>query len=422
MKSLALLLVGSLAANAVLVGTLVVRSPSRTSDDSTSSDGAQSKTIAAAPDKVPGALAATRPAKPGPPVPRAQIWAALHTGDIEAYIANLRAAGFPEKTVRALVSLALSEHYANRRKELQSAIKPAPYWRERHWWDGQDSKTRAAIREMGLEHRETLKRLLGPEALEESGFSSVWGEQLKNSMPGEKVERISRIQQDYAELSHEVHRAAQGMLLPEDREKLAFLEQEKLADLQTVLTPEEFLEFQLRTSQTANRLRNEFRGVDLTEREFRALYALRTPFDEQFSDAGARKPEQAEARRKAEEELRERYRSVLGEERYAEYQRVRDGNYDQLRRLTQRLALPKETAVRVHELQKSTEQRINEIRRNSQLKPEERNDRLSALAAEVKGSVSSALGARGYEAYLEHGGYWLRNIEPPKPRSASASK
>ncbi|HEY0946480.1 MAG TPA: hypothetical protein VGD81_14480 [Opitutaceae bacterium] len=415
MKLLALLLVGSLAANAVLVGALVVRPPRPTSDNS-----ALSAETNSARDQG-GAAAAT--ADSGPPVPRRQIWVALNADDLETYVGNLRAAGFPERTVRALANLALSERNTERRKALEGATEPRPYWREQSSWTSHDPKTQAALRELWREQRETLKRLFGSEPFEDSSQVLAWRERQYGSLSREKIEEVNRLQEDYRELTSEIHRAARGMLLAEDREKLAFLEKEKLADLQAILNPDELLELQLRTSPTANRLRNEFRDVDLTEPEFRALHALRTPFDEQFSDpAGSRRPDQAEARRKAEEELHERYRSILGEERYAEYQRARDGNYNQLRRLTQRLDLPKETAVRVHELQKSTEQRVNEIRRDAKLTPEERNARLGALAADAKGTISTALGARGYEAYLEFGGYWLRNLETPKPRPASPPK
>lgn len=417
MKLPALLLASSLVANAALVGVLI----SRTSEPGgkTAIHGLHAAAAATAgSSSEPGrnAPSAAGTAVDNTPVPRSQIWSALQADDLKAYVAHLRAAGFPEKTIRTLVGLALAERHAERRKELESGFSETPYWRQQTWW-GNEPKKQAALNQLWREHRETLDQLLGPDP-DEPVQARSWRQRQYGGIPREKVDEIQRLQQDYGELSQEINRAAKGFLLPEDREKLAFLEKEKLADLHELLTPDEFLEYQLRNSPAANQLRNDFRQIELTEEEFRALYALRAAVDEQLGNPDpflSRKRDQAEGRDKAETQLREQYRTVLGEERYAEYLRSREGNYEQLRRLAERLELPKETAANIHHLQKSTEQKANEIRRNSKLKPEERNAQLSALATTVKTMVSTALGSRGYEAYLEQGCYWLRNLEPPKP-------
>jgi hypothetical protein len=70
------------------------------------------------------------------------------------------------------------------------------------------------------------------------------------NFPREKTDQLQRIASDYRELSEQVYARTDGIIPPEERQKLSVLEQEKAADLATVLTPPELEEYQLRASDS----------------------------------------------------------------------------------------------------------------------------------------------------------------------------
>src|SRR5204862_224741 len=68
-----------------------------------------------------------------------------------------------------------------------------------------------------------------------------------------------------------------------DREELKKIEEHRQSVLGQILTPEEQQEFDLRTSETADRLREQLIGFNPNEEEFRAIYALLKSHDDKFA-------------------------------------------------------------------------------------------------------------------------------------------
>lgn len=347
-------------------------------------------------------------------------WSSLKgDGDLRALAARLRAAGYPDSVVRAIVSGAVYEEYEARFRELSPSIANRPFWTSPSVTSQMvnDPATRAARRDLSREYSAKLKELLGdaPRSPEVSAsYRRSYGD-----IPFEKIEALQQINADYSDLAQQIRSEAQGMTLREDREKLAYLEAEKRKDLERMLTPEELESYLLRTSSTASSLRSRLSAFEPSEQEFRALYKLQEQYDEQFGQYGMaprNTPEYAQARTAADRKLIEDGKALLGTERGAEFERAMDNTYSQVARVVQRLNLPKESAVAVWELQKETQQRTADLRNNRALTTEQRQAQLVALSQEANAKVSAALGERGAGVYREMGGFWLNNIAPqPAP-------
>ncbi|MEO5961617.1 MAG: hypothetical protein ABIZ49_04740, partial [Opitutaceae bacterium] len=344
-------------------------------------------------------------------------WATLRgDGDLPAFVARLRAAGYPASIIRALVGAAVNEQFAARRK----ALSPTP--EENAFWSGRsplgansDPARLAARRELAREQTKLMKELLGPDAQGDQIEMSVFQKQQYGNLPREKIEQLQLVVQDYQELIQQVRAESQGVLLREDREKLAYLEAEKRKDIARMLSPEEFEEYQMRSSNTASQLRYQLAAFEPSEQEFRALFKLQERYDEQFGPnaVGARgTQESAQLRNAATKQLMDDAKAVLGAERGAEYERSRDYAYQSAASIAKRLNLPKEAATAVWELQKDVQQRTADLQRDRTLTPEQRTERLTALSAEANSKVTAALSERGATAYKDSGGYWLRNIVP----------
>lgn len=200
---------------------------------------------------------------------------------------------------------------------------------------------------------------------------------------------------------------------------LAPLERELRTALAAVLSPAELEEYDLRNSNTGRSMRSELTAFNPTEEEFRALYKLRQPFDEQFGFIyGIPSQEQMRQRGEAQKQLLAQIGSALGAERAADYERAIDYNYRQTSQLVARLELPPETALSLWNTQKEFEKRRGEIYRASPGVAEaDRTSQLAALQKEALAKVTPLLGtASAVAAYRQYGGSWLESLVPrPAP-------
>lgn len=358
----------------------------------------------------PSSSAATAAARALP----TDTWSSLHSDDPATLAANLRATGFPEEVVRNLVWRRVHELFGDRQKTLQVTQHEQPYWRNPSQNSPQRADFQAAQRALNDERNALAESILGPNPA--PTYPQAWHIRQFGSLAPEKITALQRIQTDYGELQRAVGERARGFHLPEDTAEINFLRREQEADIAALLSPDEYRAYQLRASPTAHQLRNEFSRIELTETQYQNLFDLRRPFDERFSPySGRLTPEQQKERAEAEVALREGYRQVLDAESFAEYERSRDGHYQQLSLLTDRFDLPRATAIAVNDLRKTAEQQIIALRNNPELTPAERTARLHAFHAETTRTLQAALGERPAQIYLENQAHWLRNIAPPPP-------
>ena len=147
--------------------------------------------------------------------------------------------------------------------------------------------------------------------------------------------------------------------------------------------------------------------------------ALRREFDDRFGQFYAT-PTQAEmrARAEAEQQMNTQIKAALGPVRGADYERTTDYQYTQASQLLNRLQLPAENAQKIYALQKDVQQQLQELYRTPNLPAAERNDRLAQLNNQALTQLAPLLGGdRGLAAYRQNGGYWLEQLNPPRPPS-----
>jgi hypothetical protein len=414
MKASTLLLAVSVVANLGLLALHARRSPS-TEPAGTSAAGVSSSTATAAHSS--SSSASSRP-ETDTEAAATREWQRFHGGDLKTLVAQLRAAGFPLSVIRIVVQSEINERLAGRRREVYGNQPDVPFWTTGNMGlIGNDPKQRAAMRELNDERQKLYKEALGPDWMDQSEESRFIQQQQYGALPMEKIEQIQRLRQDYSELQQQVHTAANGMLLPEDREKLAFLEKEQRSDLAKLLTPQELEEYDLRSSATASQLRSRLAAFKPTEEEFRAIYKLQKAMDDELGGAYAQTSEQSRLRTEKQRELEKQIAAILPPDRAAEYQLATDPMYNQVSRIAARFNLPTQAVREVVTVQKDVQQRVQALRTQADLPAEQRNQQLAALQQEAQNKVSAALGSRAFEAYKEYGGQWLTNLVP-RPRPA----
>ncbi len=414
MKLPSLLLIGSLAVNAAVLALYFSKSSAPSSGNPSASPATLAKNsatgnAAAAEKSTAGAAAANAPLR--------QAWSELQTGDLKTLVARLKAAGFSNSMIRSIVAAQVGEQFAARRKELLGQQEEQPFWKSGR--NGMmDPKAMAALREIGREQTDLLKSLLGPDNIPGSDEMNAWQRRQFGNLAPEKLAQLQSINSDYSELQQDIYMKTNGIFLPEDREKLAFLEKEKLADIAKTLTPQELEDFQLRSSQTANNLRNQLAGFNASEAEFRALYQAAAAVDAKYGTAGPLGPRNPGDYQSRQAELLAQAQAVLSPERFADYKLATDPQSQQVSRLVARLELPPATTQQVVALQQDIQNRARAIQTNRELPAAERTAQLTALQQEATTKLSTTLTPRGLEAYKQNGGFWLQGLQP-RPASAT---
>ena len=339
-------------------------------------------------------------------------WANLHSTNYQQFIANLRAFGCPEMTIRDIVIMDVAKVYARKRSEARRQGKPYEYWREQRHGD------HAIERQLALLEREQhkiVRDLLGIELISER--ARYWDdEELDfNFLPEGKQQRLAELLTRYEAKEDEIYSRTQGHLQPKDEQELQVLAAQRRKEFDALLTSEEREQYDLRYSVTAQTVRGHLSGIDPSEEEFLRLYRVYKKYENSMSEGMAtsqatgdqfRTPEREAAERAFQKDVRE----ALGESRFAELQRANDPAYEALVHVAQRYNLSTDIPGEAYNLKVEAERKKYEVESDPRLTSEQRAAALSVIARDAETALTRKLGADVYRAYETVGGDWIAGL------------
>ena len=362
-------------------------------------------------NRAPEAAEVAHARLPSPGTSARFHWGMVESRDYRTYIANLRAIGCPEPTIRDLIYADVSELFVRKR---QASFEPM----ERRFWDlmasekpGQgDNEWQRIYDALKEEKEKLLKDLLGdardqtpqkrrPDPQAQLGFLSE-----------EKQDQMARIFEKYSQLRKEMQPQPGQSLGPDGRERMKGLMQQQESDLKQLLTPEEYEEYKLRRSSAVYVVHNLY-GFEPTEEESHAITRLRIDFEE-----GLRKPDPVgvldkqtvlAARQQAQNRLDEQVKGLLGGDRFGEFKRASDPRFQEIYKVAARYDLPPAVAVRVYEIRAAAEQEAGRLRQNAGIDEDQRQVALEAIAQETERAIAQDFGVSGLKTYRRYGGDWL---------------
>ena len=103
-------------------------------------------------------------------------------------------------------------------------------------------------------------------------------------------------------------------------------------------------------------------------------------------------------------QMEKEVRTMLGEQRYAEYQRSRDWQYRNLTRLARDNGLPPDTANKAYDMNQLAMQEAAKIRSNPDLSREQRDVMLMQMQTELDGTMGKLLGPDVYTRFQRNYG------------------
>ncbi|MFT3780575.1 MAG: hypothetical protein QM790_01080 [Nibricoccus sp.] len=341
------------------------------------------------------------------------LWTQLYSDDPVEFVRRLRAAGFPRELVRLLANNLIDRKQETKRTAILGRREDTPYWRPVSYGSDDPEKERQLMQLYAEESKLTRKLFPERDTFDDDPEYASHVRKSFGNFSTEKLQRLMTISDDYMELREDIYtqRQSRGELSAAEREKLAMLVIEEQRDIQQALSPEEYAEYELRNSSTANRLRRDLQLFQPTEAEYKTLFAILHPVDQQFTPYASDEATRSRYRETM-KALAPQIEAALGSERYADYVQATENGSDKLNRLMARLNLPLSTAGKVTAIRQEITERAKAVRGDQSLEPAARAAQLSTLAEEAKTKLSSTLGgARGYEAYEDVKGDWIRALK-----------
>ncbi len=346
-------------------------------------------------------------------------WRTVESPDFKEYIARLRAVACPEETIRDIIIADVNKLYAAKWRAMLTPPATVRYWEP---WDVNEQFNNpdmaAKRRDLDAERRELIKDLLGVDVEEERRKSELrwtWLDRedaLMEFLPPGKREKIQALRKESRDTVQAITDRAKGNLTPVDREAIAQARAKEQSEMRATLTPEEFDQYVLRVSATANSVRSSLLGFDPSREEFEAVFWAQTELNNKFKSytGDPRDPEHLKVRAEAQKAMEERIRATLGEQRYAEYQKTRNPDFRDLYRFAQQMGLSKDVAKQAYEIKTMTEQHVMQLQANASLTPEQRQAAHQAIVKETRTMLGELMGAEAFQNYERGRGHWLRNM------------
>jgi len=336
-------------------------------------------------------------------------WEMVESGDYKEYIANLRSIGCPEETIRDIIIADVNKLYDKKKKEVKGEPKKFEFWKAGNpFMASMDSELMKKLKAVDDEKNAVLRALgITPDVKAEMASVINPFETMMDFLPEDKKARVVKIMSDMQSKMMEASKDGA------DTEAMGKAMKDMETALKGVLTPQEYLDYQLRFSMSANILRNQVTGFDPNEAEFMAVFKLRESFDSEYSPLmrGNETDEQRKSREAAEKKLKEDIKTSLGPDRFTDYERAQDWNFQQIYRAAKKADLDTAEAVKVYDMKKIAEQEVSKVRNNKDLTTEQRNQVLQQMQQQTESSIKGVLGEKGWDQYNRgNNTFWIKNM------------
>jgi hypothetical protein len=358
---------------------------------------------------------------PAPVVVRTNAfsWEQLEAEDYRTYINRLRSIGCPEQTIRDIVIADLEKLMAPRVQEIDGRKEPPKYWkpdRKELVSTLETLEKSGKKQEVDFEKREIIRELLGVDLAAEkskaAGERDFYEDRL-TFLDGEKRSRVRMIMErsNREEVAlREKSWLENDELTPAERKQLREIAATKERAVAALLTPAELEQYHLWFSDSAYKVRDSFFAMEPSEQDFLAIYQLQRELDAQWGDKevatldASGRAQYEDARREFEQKVREQ----LGEERYEEYRRSRDDDFQQLQAAAAQFGLSQGVAAEVYGYKKVLGEERERVRQMPGLTAEQRERIFQALAEEAERAVVEVMGPKPYRYYMRGGaGKWI---------------
>jgi hypothetical protein len=373
----------------------------------TNLDGLKTQTVAA--------LAAAAPRSPTVIYKTNQFnWSQLESSDYRQYIANLRAVGCPEPTLRDIIITDVMRLYAARRGQFYQNGHPFKYWEtdeKRKLSQTQLDERDAQLASIDKELPAVLRELLGinyERELNKYFVDAGLDDQRFSFLSDDKRSHVLALRDDFeGRREHVLWQVTDGKPTPDQLAELRQIDQDHATALTALLTPGEKAEFDLTSSPTADRMRQQLIGFNPSETEFRAIFSREHALDAAYAYQDTNDPAVAAAKAADEEKLKSDIEAALTPDRVAQFEQASSPDFQNLTLLAQRYQLPDDVAQTMLDMRRQVEDARRQLTSNLTLTADQRAAALQNVQTLTEQTARETLGAQAYAEY-SRSATWLR--------------
>ena len=347
-------------------------------------------------------------------------WHQVESVDYKQYIANLRAIGCPEETIKDIILADVNKLFDARRKALKPPGERFAFWKSGATAArGPDEERTKQLQALAKEKRDLLRELLGVDVTDPQDALTALTSQITEMLdflPPDRQAQLIELEQRYAarmaKLSGQTNETAVA--------SLRAIRAEKEAELNQLLSPQERETYELMTSRTASVMRSQLGDFDPNEQEFRDIYQARKKLDEEtrrFNDP--KDPAYSDGREAALLQAYNDIHKALGDDRWNDYRSAREWTANSaLRQIAEAEGIPKSEALKVPDIRDAYRQEMLNLRANSALSPEQRQQAYLQAQAATINEITRVLGPKAAAAYFQNAGTkaWFNEQAPSRKR------
>jgi hypothetical protein len=340
-------------------------------------------------------------------------WGQLQSEDVRVYMANLRAVHCPERIIRDLACFELERGF-----EKQQAAVPNPdlFWQPLRVREQARVEIDRQSRRLELEKRALMRELFG--AWWNKQAWSLWYTWSEGSIPEMLAGYLSEnqilrcisvfLEADHGPMDAEPEEACELCSPAEERARQEAAYQRMAKAFGENLTPAEFDELALRLYVADPEVKlMDIHFISGTEtRQFAQIANRYHPF---LSKEFFRDLEEAES---AEAKFQAEVCALLGEERFAAWERSQDPVYQEMSSFGEQQSLSEDAILKAWRVEQEAEKEFDRLCGQTGLSPEERTAAWAAVRQETETALRTVLGPTAGPAYLKQHPRWLERTPP----------
>jgi hypothetical protein len=343
-------------------------------------------------------------------------WSQLESTDYRQYIANLRAIGCPESTIKDIILTDVMRLYAQRRGQFYHNGRAFNYWETNDKRKLKQAQIEERDRQLAAIDKElpaVLRELLGVNYERELNKYFVDADEDDSRLAflseDKRVQVLSLRDQFEGKREGILDGAQDGKLAASEIEQLRQIDQLQDEALAQVLGPQEVELYELSTSPTADRLRRQLIGFNPTEEEFHTLFSKQKTIDDAYEFEDTSDATVSAAKASDEAAMMAAFKGNLAGDRVAQFDRSQDPEYQNLTLLSARYDLPADASETLLEMRQAAEEEKEKLLSNKDIPPERVEAALEAIQAETEKTARATLGEQAFAQYSQTA-LWIKNL------------
>ncbi len=316
-------------------------------------------------------------------------WSEVESPDYPVYIGRLREIGCPEQTIRDIVVADVNQLYDRKR------LDEVPTTDQEWWRSTPDTNltlaAQAKEQSLDRERRALLDTLLGTNwNVAEMARASL---PLNGPVLGKLSPEVGQAVRDIVARGQKQMEALSstngGRLIP--TAAVAGIERQIRAELAKVLTPAQLEEFLLRYSLTAATLRTQLKGFAITPDQFRKMFELRDPVQQQLDSTDTSMLSTA-SRAALEKQLDDAIKTALGPDAYQQFKLSQDPDYRDAAALVAANDAPTNLVDQLYQVKLLTKQEEDRINADPTLTPNQKAAQIKSIEQQSQAFSDQLLG------------------------------